>query len=347
MSGFAGCTTPGPPQQLAPSQQLLPSQPIPLTNDGQLLPGAAPSGPAAQQPSHPATPSAPQTGARLASYFSAIVPSSTAANDTHPLPELKLTDNLPLQRELLPSNEGPWSPDQAVLAWAEFHGDEVTVHNIRNAFYRTASDYTVRLYDKTYNLSKLTSIDFIMVPFNDNPGVAHVMVSFGFDGKDFLVSSVEIRKRLGQEYGIVSGFFNQYTIMYVLADERDIFWKNAVGFRSEVYVYRTKATPALSQKVFVDVMRRVNKLAREPEFYNTLTNNCTTNVRAHINRLLPDVIPYDYRVLLPGYSDELAYNLNLIEKHGTFAETKAAAKINYEVYLHLEDANFSQLIRQK
>ena len=50
-------------------------------------------------------------------------------------------------------------------------------------------------------------------------------------------------------------------------------------------------------------MRRVNKLAREPEFYDTLTNNCTTNIRNHINHLKPDEVPYDYRVLLPGYSD--------------------------------------------
>jgi len=339
---LGGCTTPPPPKQL------LSDDALPLSSDGEVQAATNPT-PAHHADFSPETaPSAPQAGARLASYMSAIVPSSSGARiPPHSLPELKLTDDLPLQRELLPSNDGPWSPDQAVLAWAEFHGDMVTVHNVRNAFYRTADDYTVRLNDRTYDLHKLTSIDFIIVPFNDDPSIAHVMISFGFEGKDFLVSSVEIRKRLGQDYGVISGFLNQYTIMYVLADERDVFWKNAVGFRSDVYVYRTLATPALAQKMFVDVMRRVNKLVREPEFYNTFTNNCTTNVRAHVNKLVPDSIPYDYHVLLPGYSDELVYNLGLIEKHGTFEQTKAAARINYNVYLHLEDADFSQLIRKK
>ncbi len=203
----------------------------------------------------------------------------------------------------------------------------------------------MHLYDKTFDLRKLTSIDFIVVPFNDNPSIAHVMISFGFDDRDYLVSSVEIRKRVGQKYSALTGFFNQYTLMYVLVDERDVLWKETIGFQQEAYLYRTTATPKLAQEMFVDVMRRVNKLVREPEFYNTVTNNCTTNVRNHVNRLLPDRIPYDYRVLLPGYSDEYAYDLGLIKANGSFAETKAAAKVNYRAYLYQDDPDFSQKIR--
>ena len=99
--------------------------------------------------------------------------------------------------------------------------------------------------------------------------------------------------------------------------------------------------------MFVDVMRRVNKLVREPEFYNTITNNCTTNVRNHVNHLMPDEVPYDYRVLLPGYSDELAYDLGLIEANGSFEETKAAAKVNFNAYLYRDDPDFSRKIRAK
>jgi hypothetical protein len=93
-------------------------------------------------------------------------------------------------------------------------------------------------------------------------------------------------------------------------------------------------------------MHRVNKLANEPEFYDTLTNNCTTNIRAHVNHLKPDEIPYDSRVLLPGHSDKLAYDLGLIERHGSFEETKLRARVNYQAYLHRDDPNFSQAIRR-
>lgn len=262
------------------------------------------------------------------------------------LPSLELATDGPLARMVLPTNDGPWSPDQAVLPWAEFHDDAVTVHNIRNAYYRTVDDYTVRLYDKTFDLRRLTSVDLIVVPFNDTPSIAHVMLSFGFQDKDFLVSSVEIRKRTGQSYSALAGFFNQYTLMYVLADERDVIWKETMGFLCEADLYRTKATPRQAQEMFVDVMQRANKLARRPEFYNTVTNNCTTNVRTHVNHLLPDRVPYDYRVLLPGYAPEMAYDLGLIEKHGTFEQTKAVAKINFKAYLYYEDPGFSQKIRR-
>ena len=289
---------------------------------------------------------------QLASYTTASRPAATAAaqsavdDPSYRLPSLKLASDGPVQRLFAPTNDGPWSPDQAVLPWAEFHDDQVTVHNIRNSFYRTVDDYTVRLYSKTFDLRKLTSIDFIVVPFNDNPSIAHTMLSFGFEDKDYLVSSVEIRKRVGQKYSALNGFFNQYTLMYVLADERDMLWKETIGFQQETFIYRTKATPKQAREMFVDVMRRVNKLVREPEFYNTLTNNCTTNIRNHVNHLIPNDVPYDYHVLLPGHSDELAYNLGLIEAKGSFEETRAAAKVNFNAYLYRDDPDFSQKIRQ-
>ena len=288
---------------------------------------------------------------RLASYAAPCRPATTLAakpvadDPSFQLPSLKLADDGPLERLFEPTNDGPWSPDQAVLPWAEFHDNQVTVHNIRNSYYRTVDDYTVRLYDKTFDLRKLTSIDFIVVPFNDNPAIAHTMLSFGFEDKDYVVTSAEIRKRVGQSYSALNGFFNQYTLMYVLADERDMLWKETIGFQQEAFVYRTKATPKQAQEMFVDVMRRVNKLVRKPEFYNTLTNNCTTNIRTHVNHLIPDDVPYDYRVLLPGHSDELAYDLGLIEVKGSFEETRAAAKVNFNAYLYRDDPDFSRKIR--
>ncbi len=69
--------------------------------------------------------------------------------------------------------------------------------------------------------------------------------------------------------------------------------------RDEVFIYRVKATPEQAQKMFVSMMKRANKLAREPEFYNTITNNCTTNVVWHVNELAPNMIRYGSEVLLP------------------------------------------------
>ncbi|MFZ5832759.1 MAG: DUF4105 domain-containing protein [Planctomycetota bacterium] len=245
-----------------------------------------------------------------------------------------------------PSNNRIWAKDQQVLPRAEFRGNLVTVRNIRSAEYRSVDDFDVAYYDKTFDIDRLTSVDFIVVPFNDIPGIAHTMLSFGFEDQEFLGVSVEIRKEEGESYSPVRGFFNQYELMYVAADERDLILKNTNHWLCDVYLYRTTATPEKARRLFLDVTDRMNKLAVQPEFYNTVSNNCTTNIRDHINRCFPNRIPYDYRVLLPGYSDELAYDLGLIEADGSYEETRLKARVNYQAYLHREAADFSRKIRQ-
>ncbi len=254
--------------------------------------------------------------------------------------------NPDLVKTLLPSNDRDWSPDQTVPAYAEFDGDRVTVHNIRHCSYRSVDDYDVSHYDKTFDLGELNSVDFIVVPFLDTPGVAHTMLSFGFADRDYVVVSVEIRKERGEKYSPIKGFLNQYELMYVVADERDILQLNAVYHMADVYVHRANATPEQVQSLFADVMGRVNKLVDKPEFYHTLTNNCTTNIRRHINRLRPGRIPYDYRVLLPGYSDRLAYDLGLLRTDTTFEQTRLRNRVNYPAYVHRNDPDFSVKIRR-
>ncbi|MBN2578704.1 MAG: DUF4105 domain-containing protein [Pirellulales bacterium] len=245
-----------------------------------------------------------------------------------------------------PSNDRDWIDNMAVMPSAEFQGDRVTMHDIRNCRYRTKDDYDLSYYDKTFDLNRLTSVDFIVVPFNEAPKLAHTMLSFGFEDQDYVIASVEIRREKGESFNPLKGFFRQYELMYVLADERDLIPKYANHYNCEVYVYRSTATPEQVRRLFVNVLQRANRLRYHPEFYNTLTNNCTTNIRQHINRLKPEKVPYDYRVLLPGYSDTLAFDLGLIEPHGTFAQTKQQARVNYEAYLYRDDPQFSQKIRR-
>jgi hypothetical protein len=257
---------------------------------------------------------------------------------------LKLNDDL--FKTVKPSNNRAWTPEQAKLAEAEFLGHKVRVHNIRDCRWRTFKDFKLGYYDKTFDLSKLRTVDFIVVPFNETPSLGHTMLSFGFEGDEYLAVSVEIRKELGEAFNPIAGFFNQYELIYVVASEQDVVQRRVLCDLSDVYVYRSTATPDQARALFTDVMRRVDKLSKQPEFYDTLTNNCTTNIRNHVNHLKPDEIPYDYRVLLPGLSDKLAYDLGLIERHGSYAETRLHARVNYLAYLHRDDPGFSRAIRQ-
>jgi hypothetical protein len=259
-------------------------------------------------------------------------------------PTLKLNDDL--FKTLKPSNNRDWIPEQARLAEAESHGSEVRIHNIRDCRWRAPNDYSISYFDNAFDLRKLRSVDFIVVPFNATPSLGHTMLSFGFEGDDYLAVSVEIRKERGEIFNPIAGFFQQYELMYVVASERDVIQRRINYDLSEVYLYRSTATPTQARELFVDVMRRVDKLAKEPEFYDTLTNNCTTNIRNHVNHLKPNEVPYDYRVLLPGYSDKLAYDLGLIEHQGSYEETRLRARVNYQAYLHRDDADFSRAIRR-
>jgi hypothetical protein len=242
-------------------------------------------------------------------------------------------------------------PEQAVLATAEFRGNEATVRNVRNCKYFANDVYMVNYYDKTIDLNRVRGVDYIVVPFDGAPALAHVMLSFqltGADGRpDYLAVSVETRKEKNEKYNPVKGSLNQYELIYGLADERDVIQFRTVYNNEQVYLYRTTASPEASRALLVDVLQRANQLSERPEFYDTLANNCTSNIVRHVNRVKPDRILADYRSLLPGYSDQLAYDSGLIERHGTFVETKERAYVNPLAQRYAGRDDFSELIRQR
>jgi hypothetical protein len=176
-----------------------------------------------------------------------------------------------------PSADRDWSTDQRVLPRATLAGDKVTVHDLRNFSYRTVSDYVPHYESRTYDLNKLDSVWFMVERFGDTPGIAHTLLSFGF-GDEYVAISVEIRKERGETYSPLKGLLRQYELMYVVADERDVIGLRTNFRRDPVYLYPVKTTPEKMRRVFVEMITRANKLAAEPEFYNTLTNNCTTNI---------------------------------------------------------------------
>ena len=255
----------------------------------------------------------------------------------------KLPDKLAKAAE--PSNDRDWKPDMARLPSAEFRGNLVTVHDIRNGDYRTAEDYTLDYYDKTFDLDKLRTVDFVVVPFLSSSNLAHLMMSFGFEGQGYVCLSIEIRPEKGEKYVPLDGMLRQYELMYVIADERDLVKQCADVYR-DVLIYRARFTPEEARALFVDVLDRANQLAAQPEFYNTLTNNCTTNLVRHINRLGTWTVPYNYMVVFPGHFDRLLYTLGLIDRDVPFTEARRRARVNQLAYLHAQSPDFSEKIRR-
>lgn len=254
------------------------------------------------------------------------------------------------EKMLAPSQHRDWEPLYSVLPTAEFDGARATIRNVRYCKYMDADTYVPDWYDKTLDVRHIRAVDFVLMPFPKNPALAHTQISFEVappgEPPDYLVVSAEVRKEVGETYGPVKGSTRQFELTYVVADERDSI-ESQTNFKDrDVYLYRSTATPEQAQRLFLDVMARVNGLATRPEFYDTLTNNCTTNIVEHINRIQPRRVAYDYRVLLPGLSDKLAYDQGLIVRHGSFEQTKARAYVNPVAQRYGGRDDFSQLIRR-
>ncbi|WP_197355382.1 Lnb N-terminal periplasmic domain-containing protein [Aureliella helgolandensis] len=245
-----------------------------------------------------------------------------------------------------PTHARLWRSDLAVLPYAEIESDRVVLHNIRDCEYRTEEDYDVRHFDRQVFLKDVQSLDFIVVPFKNTPALAHTMLSFGLADGQHLVFSAEARLEQHETYSAVASASKEFELMWIVGTERDLVRLRTEVRNVDVYIYPLKISPVQAQSVFLGAVARVNAIARTPEFYDLLTNNCTTNIVDMVNSLKPDAIPSDIRVLLPGHSDRLAYDLGLLAMPGTFEQVKAASRINLAAHLNAQDPNFSQAIRQ-
>jgi hypothetical protein len=246
---------------------------------------------------------------------------------------------------LRPSNERDWQPEVARLAYATVNGDMVTVHNIRNFDYRTETDFTPAYYDRTYDLKKLDSGDLVAV-YWIGPAIAHLLLSFGF-GDDHLANSIEARKEKGEGYSSAKGFFRQYELYYVVADERDVV-RVRTNYRKDppedVYVYPLRVPRENIRRVFLEYVHKLNALRERPEFYNTLTTNCTTAILMN-TRVNPGSLPFSWKVLLSGYTPAYVYESGRIDQSLPFEELKRRSLVNAAAQAADQAPDFSRRIR--
>lgn len=249
-------------------------------------------------------------------------------------------------RALEPSNDRDWVPENAVLAYATYDGDLVTLHNVRNFDYRTETDFTPAYYDRTYDLRQLSSVDLYSVYWM-GPKIAHVFVSFGFSDGDHVAISIEARRARGQGYSSVKGFFRQYELYYVVADERDVV-RLRTNYRhdspEEVHLYAVRAAPADIRRVFLEYLRKIDALRAKPEWYNSLTDNCTSNIWLNA-RVNPGTLPYSWKIVVSGYVPEYMYEHGRLDTSEPFAELQRRSVINARAQAADQAPDFSRRIR--
>jgi hypothetical protein len=217
---------------------------------------------------------------------------------------------------IAPGNDRHWQPDVALSPTAEISGDRLTVRNVRNFEYRSETDYTPRWETRTYDLAKLQGLDLVLSYWGPR-AIAHTILSWQFEDSEPLAISIETRKEAGEEYSAVLGFFRQFELYYVVADERDLIRLRTNVRGEEVYLYRLRPPPARARALLLSYLAAVNRLATTPDWYNAFTHNCTTTIVLHIRDLGLPIVPH-WKMFLNGYLDESLYEQGFINRSLAF-----------------------------
>jgi hypothetical protein len=250
-------------------------------------------------------------------------------------------------RSRTPSSAREWSVDQSRDPTVTFSGDSVTVEGVRNFAWTSATASTPAWETRSYDLRKIATAWYVVVPFGTGwRGPAHSFVSFGFDDGQYVAISIEARRERSEGYGVIAGALRNFELLYVVGDEQDLIGRRAVFDGTEVDLYPIRAEPDQVRAMFVSMLERANALRARPEFYNTLTNNCTINLVHHVNELVPGRIPTTWRVVLPGYSDAVIHDLGLIDTTLTIDQARVRYRINDQARTALGQPDFSARIRQ-
>jgi hypothetical protein len=245
---------------------------------------------------------------------------------------------------ITPTNDRDWAPDVARTVTATIDGDRVVVNNVRNFTWRSDVDFDQHWEQRTYSLSHLTNVDLIM-SYWMGEAIAHTIVSFGFDNGERLAFSIETRKEGDESYSSIAGFFKQYELAIVAADERDVVRVRSNVRGEDVRIYRLRMTPESARRLLREYLEEANDLARTPRFYNTLTSNCTTLVFDMVRVIRPG-LPLDARVILAGYLPNYAYAVGATDASMPFEKLRELSRIHDKAAEADADPDFSAKIRE-
>ncbi|MEZ4462391.1 MAG: DUF4105 domain-containing protein [bacterium] len=244
-----------------------------------------------------------------------------------------------------PQKDREWSEVSARTPYATKDGQNITIHDIRDFRYNADGTWTAHWYDKTFNLDDIEQGYLVLTRFGGIDGLAHVMASFRFKGDQFIVLSAEIRREDGESYDPIGGAMRQYELYYVAADERDAIALRTQVQKDETWLIPMNAGKEKTAEFFVSMVDRITKIHNEPEWYNSITSSCASNLASHYEAVNKVSFPPDYRILLPGFSEELVAELGLLPEGMSVEDARKSFKINEVAVKAPLDDSFSRVIR--
>jgi hypothetical protein len=247
-------------------------------------------------------------------------------------------------RGIAPTNQKIWADDVAQITTGTVDGNQVTLHNVRNFDWRSDTDYTQRWETRHYDLEQLRSVDMIM-SYWSGPAIAHMLISFGFDGGEHVVFSVEVRREKIENFSEIGGFFKEFELSIIAADERDVIRVRTNVRGEDDYLYRVQMPLAAMRSLFLGYIGQANSLEHTPRFYNTITVNCTTLVY-HMMKRIVGYLPLSYRLLLSGYLPEYVYKVGGLDTHYPLEQLRDLGRITERAKQADRSATFSADIRR-
>lgn len=230
---------------------------------------------------------------------------------------------------LRPSHEGDWSTAQARIPLITSpHTGHYAISGIRDFRYHAdGSVAEVRYLDEVIDLDGLQRI-WLGISHFAPMGLAHTFLSFEFADQHFMVASVEARLNTTQSYSPLKGLLRRYHKMIVLGTEADIIGLRAHIRQERVLLYPLQLTADEQRYVLREVLNDARDIAQQPAFYNTLLDNCLTNLAKHDPAFRHWWSFTDYRLLLPGFSDGLAWQKGWVSNQITLSEARQRAQID-------------------
>lgn len=238
-----------------------------------------------------------------------------------------------------------WSPEVARLISVEQKENLFTIHNVRNFDWYPNGQYKERWETRTYDLNQITGVN-IITSYWMGPQIAHTLVSFNFANQRPLVFSIEIRKEKNERFSALGGFFRQFELSLIAADEKDILYTRSNIRHEDVYFFPIKLPKHLTQELFLQYIDTAKDLAHHPRWYNTLTSNCTTMVFDMVQTINQESLPKDYRILLSGYIPNYLYDRGVLSHKWKIQQWYQKAYINPKVKQNQSSEEFSKAIRK-
>jgi Domain of unknown function (DUF4105) len=247
-------------------------------------------------------------------------------------------------QRIAPSNDRIWADDVAQMTTGTVDGNWVTLRNVRNFDWRSNTDYTQRWETRQYGLDRLQSVDMIM-SYWTGPAIAHMLISFGFEDGGHVVFSVEVRREKIESFSEIGGFFKEFELSVIAADERDVIRVRTNVRGEDTYLYRLRMPVSAMRSLFLGYIDEANTLARMPRFYNTITVNCTTLVYQMMQRIV-GYLPLSYRLIFSGYLPEYVYRVGGLDQRYSLKELRARGRISERAKQADRSDTFSADIRQ-